>query len=408
MIHSQINEFSDSGNTSTEDLVVLNGLTVSLDATEVGRALRIPRHQSFLDMSSGEELFERLHRTVNYEISAIDETFEFLLETISGEGDEGNSFLSMDASSQLWRITVNVSTIEEINSSNNFSFSEGMRSPKTPWQKSSLFNDSLQKAVYLEQPFTLVTVGRTQLYLHHMGLDQEDQISFPSKRRLCSACVLPDGQIIAVGCTGTAHRYQTTTGWEDIGKLTFPRVNHAIVFHKGTVYVVGGRTGDQVVNSVERLSNTDRWEETLGLNNARERPAAVSMEGKLFVAGGLRDLLGFAGIEVLENGKWRVLNVNVPDGLHAHAFIFTPGHELVLLGGLVGDLPVSTMAIITEDSGVISEERSECEDAFPLNSWSYMEDENKVLVWGQKALWIFDISERRARAHKQWHCESSS
>ena len=57
---------------------------------------------------------------------------------------------------------------------------------------------------------------------------------------LSAACVLPDGQIIAIGDKSSAYIYQSTEGWQRIGELLYSRINHAMVYHKGTVYVVGG------------------------------------------------------------------------------------------------------------------------------------------------------------------------
>lgn len=239
----------------------------------------------------------------------------------------------MEASSQLWKITVNISTIDDGNNSSsmmhNFSFSESIN-PRSPTRrfKNAHSNDSLRAKVYFEQPFTLVTLGVNELYLYHMGLDQEDHISFPLQDRLFSACVFPDGQIIATGgreSAETAYRYQTTMGWEVAGRLNDPRVDHATVFHKGTVYVIGGQHHGNLLGSVERLKNDD-WELIAALNNPRRGCAAVSMDGKLFVTGGVRQLDGFAGIEVFMQEMWMVEKVHIPDLLHDHACIFTPSH----------------------------------------------------------------------------------
>lgn len=94
-------EISDSGNTSTEDLLIINTLTTSLDATQMPLAIRVPQRRSFFDESSSEEVSERLIRTFTQDVMVIDETLESLLEKSFSEGsrEDGVSFLA-DLNSQ--------------------------------------------------------------------------------------------------------------------------------------------------------------------------------------------------------------------------------------------------------------------------------------------------------------------
>ena len=185
---------------------------------------------------------------------------------------------------------------------NTYSFNENLtsaypntKSPKIKPPARGTF-DSLREEVYFEQPITLVALGKEEVYLYHIALDQEDKINF-SGMNLTAACVLPDGQIVATGDMLNAYIYQSNAGWQKIGDLIYTRSNHAIVFHKGTVYVIGGIGRKEV----ERLGDDNNWEEIAPLNNPRSSPAAVSMQGKLYVVGGIREFSNFAGVEVLND-----------------------------------------------------------------------------------------------------------
>ena len=118
------------------------------------------------------------------------------------------------------------------------SFNDNYKSPKIKLPIRTTF-DSLREEVYFEQPITLVSLGLNDVHLYHIVLDQEYIINF-SGMNLSAACVLPDGQIIAIGDKSSAYIYQSTEGWQRIGELLYSRINHAMVYHKGTVYVVGG------------------------------------------------------------------------------------------------------------------------------------------------------------------------
>jgi len=391
-------ENSDSGNTSTEDLLVVNNLATSLDTTEMARVIRVPRGRSFLEESSSEEISERLLRTFMQDVPVIDETFESLLEKSFNESrEEAHSFLS--AASQSWRMPVNSLTLDDNSSSAVF---ENTSLEVQSYPRLTC-TDTLREEVYFEQPFTLVNLGENNLFLHHMGLGTEDHIRFPGET-LRGACVLPDGQIIATGgnTPSKSYRYQTSTGWTVISGLLWPRVGHAMVFHKGTIYVIGGQFQNQPLREVERLTNSSHWEEFVPLNNARVGPAAVSMQSKLYVVGGIREIPNFASIEVLIENSWAVLEVQIPNLLHGHGCFFTPEHQLIMLGGFREGSASKLMSVITEEEGIVYEEEVMCEDWFPLNSWSYFEEDSRVLIWGAKALWNFDVNSRVLGVYRTW------
>jgi hypothetical protein len=169
-----------------------------------------------------------------------------------------------------------------------------------------------------------------------------------------------------------------------------------MVFHKGTVYVIGGNDRKEV----ERLGNNNSWEEIASLNNARSFPAAVSMQGKLYVIGGIREQSQFAAIEVLIENEWNVVDVKLPNYLKAHACFFTPEHELVILGAGV-------VIKIDEGQNNTRISQSNCQECFLLNSWSYLEEENKVMVWGENLIWKYDIAEGTLEGFKKWNLDCS-
>ncbi|CAG9314203.1 unnamed protein product [Blepharisma stoltei] len=399
-MHSRIIERlenSDSGNTSTEDLLIINNLATSLDTTQMPIAIRVPHPRSFLDESSSEEVSERLIRTFNQDVIRIDETLESLLEKTFSEGSQSNSFLA-DITSQSWKMQTYSISIDDGNSSivfNAYSFND-ISQPKSPKINSPKHEgaDTLREEVYFEQPFTLITLRNNELYLYHMINDREDHIELPTNIMTHSACVLPDGQIIATddgSIPNSTFRYQNSAGWAYISELIYPRNGHSMIFHKGTVYVIGGLYNGKLRNEVERLNKNDSWEEIPSLHNPRQNPACVSMESKLYVTGGICEVPDFAFIEVLIGKTWKILDVKIEGNLHGHACFFTPEHKLVVLGGVKGDSPACHIAMITDEDGVVNEGFIECQDSFPLNSWSYIEEEGSIIAWGTQALWKFDI-----------------
>ena len=374
-------ENSDSqGNTSTEDLVVINTLAASLDTTEMARLIRIPQARSFFDESSSDDISERMIRHPTHDFRTIDETLEALLEnTFSEEREDNSSFLD-DITAQSWKIQVQLTNMDEANISNvlnTLSFNENIKSPKMKPKTRGTF-DSLREEVYFEQPVTLVTLNKSDLFLYDILNDSDDKIHF-SEMGLTAACVLPDNQIVATGENNQAFVYRSTGGWHRIGDLIYARNHHAMVFHKGTVYVIGGVDRREV----ERLENNSVWEEIVPLNNARSYPAAVSMQGKLYVVGGTREVNHWAAIEVLNDMEWEIVDVKLPS-LRGHACFFTPEHEIVIL---------SNGIIITIDKtrNISRFAQCACQDYFLMNSWSYLEEENKVVVWGQGVMWKYDI-----------------
>ena len=373
--------------------MVINNWAASLDATEMARLIRIPQARSFFDESSSDDISERLIRTFTQDVHVIDETLEALLEnTFSESREEGASFIA-DITSHSWKIQVQSTTMDEANISsvlNTYSFNDNAKSPKLKVPRKGTF-DSLKEEVYFEQPITLVALGSEVLYLYDIVQDQEDLISC-SGMKLTGACVLPDGQIVATGEMNSAFVYHANAGWQRIGDLIYERASHGIVFHKGTVYVIGG----QGRKEVERLGNENCWEEIQSLNNARSLPAAVSMQGKLYVVGGLREISNFASVEVLTDMEWEVLDIKIPNYLCGHCCFFTPEHEIVIIGepGIV---------TIDETLSTVTKSTSNCQDQFKLNSWSYLEEENKVIVWGERMIWKYDVCTATLEEFKMWN-----
>ncbi|CAG9323227.1 unnamed protein product [Blepharisma stoltei] len=383
---------SDSGNASTEDLLIINNIATSLDATQMPIIIRVPRGRSFFEESSSEDVSERLIRTFNQDVMIIDETLESLLEKSFSENsrEDPASFLA-DLNSQSWKYP----TIDDNN--NSCSFNDTFSN-----NKKKNYIETLREEVYFEQPFTLITLGDNELFLHDMVNDRENNINFPENIELDAVCVLPDGQIIAT-CKGSlpSFRYQASNGWNYIGELIHARSGHFMVFHKGTVYVIGGTFQGKLRREVEKLNPNDCWEEIAPLNNPRMHSSAASMQGKLYVTGGICEIENYASIEVLSGKIWSILDVKIPNNLYGHACFFTPEHKLVILGGMIENNPARSISIITEGEGVVVDSLS-CEDYFPLNSWSYFEEEGKIIIWGSKALWKFDISTLTLYLHKTW------
>lgn len=384
-------ENSDSqGNTSTEDLVVINTLAASLDATEMARLIRIPQARSFFDESSSDDISERLIRPLHHDFRTIDETLEALLEnTFSEEREDNSSFLD-DITAQSWKIQVQLTNMDEVNISsvlNTLSFNDQVRSPKLKAKTRGTL-DSLREEVYFEQPVTLVTLNKSNMFLYDIFNDTDEKINY-NTMDLTGACVLPDNQIVATGACTESYIYHSNGGWQRIGDLIYIRKNHAMVFHKGTVYIIGGNERREV----ERLENNSVWEEIVPLNNPRSFPAAVSMQGKLYVIGGNREHSHWAAIEVLNEMVWEVLEVKLPC-LRGHACFFTPEHEIVILGN-------SVMITIDKAQNISKIVQCGCQDYFLMNSWTYLEEENKVMVLGQMMIWKYDIVNGNLEAFKR-------
>ena len=62
-----------------------------------------------------------------------------------------------------------------------------------------------------------------------------------------------------------------------------------------------------------------------------------------------------------------------------------------------------SIIIIDEKQGTVEKKPTNCQDLFVLNSWSYLEEENKVMVWGHLMIWKYDISASTLEEYRTWN-----
>jgi N-acetylneuraminic acid mutarotase len=115
---------------------------------------------------------------------------------------------------------------------------------------------------------------------------------------------------------------------------------HAITMCKGAVFVLGGFSGKQRLNSVEKyLVKEDKWIQVAPMKDKRHYLSACSINDEFIYAFG-----GFFGsteqeindsIEVYETEKniWSVLTVRMKNPLWACSALSISPNEIILIGG---------------------------------------------------------------------------
>lgn len=100
-----------------------------------------------------------------------------------------------------------------------------------------------------------------------------------------------------------------TKEWTPVANLTTEREHAAAVAFNDTVYVIGGRTNDMILQSMEIYSPEDNnWTQGAPLIIPRMMPEVVTCDGKIYVFG------GFQGIDI----RLFVTSVEVYDPIKGH------------------------------------------------------------------------------------------
>lgn len=118
--------------------------------------------------------------------------------------------------------------------------------------------------------------------------------------RTGASAVVLDGAIYVISGQTNNNQFLTSvevldnerSEWEDasVTEIGIPRINAAAVAYNGEIYVIGGRSGSSTLSSVEiynPLSNA--WRSADSLNDAREGHAAIIINNKICVFGGVKD-----------------------------------------------------------------------------------------------------------------------
>lgn len=161
-------------------------------------------------------------------------------------------------------------------------------------------------------------------------------------RCLMAAVATRDCYVYVIGGQGQGQRPLTSVerydpdnrAWTEMPSLRVPRFGACAAEHGGTVYVMGGHDGREVVRSCEQLSRADRtwaafrsgrrrWDEHPPLVAARMLASAAVVAGQLFVAGGVAHDKPAASAERLEHGAWKIeaLPNQVTQQLSAYHFM---------------------------------------------------------------------------------------
>lgn len=133
----------------------------------------------------------------------------------------------------------------------------------------------------------------------------------------------------------SVERYDSDSGaWTEMPSLRLPRFGACAAELGGSVYVMGGHDGREVVRSCEQLSRADRtwaafrsgrrrWDEHPPLVAARMLASAGVVAGQLFVAGGVAQDRPASSAERLEHGAWKIeaLPNQITQQLSAYHFL---------------------------------------------------------------------------------------
>ena len=128
----------------------------------------------------------------------------------------------------------------------------------------------------------------------------------------------------------------TASGWRIVSPLPHPLGQHAMVFHDGAVWLVGGETGGSSIASLWRYDlDTGTWDERSAMPTPRHSHAVAVDNGRLFVTGGRSAILGSASTVVeaytFATDEWEVLP-EAPFALGGHGAAVYAG-RLHVFGG---------------------------------------------------------------------------
>ena len=189
----------------------------------------------------------------------------------------------------------------------------------------------------------------------------------PTARLQPSAVTIND-KLYVVGGNNTANAtalevYDPATNtWETKAPLPTPRTSQAAAVIDGKIYVVGGAVSavpapiwQNVLEVYDPATNT--WETKAAMPTARGNPAAVAINGLLYVVGGTNDAFGGSSLRTLEiydpqTNTWRAETALMPTPRRALA-AGVIGSRLYAAGGYEG-IAFNTLEVYEPPPDVIA------------------------------------------------------
>lgn len=152
-----------------------------------------------------------------------------------------------------------------------------------------------------------------------------------------SLCTLPNGIFITGG------RNSLRKGWISffIGdpnwfEIEMPQAHytHASVYFDGKVYIIGGKNSTRAINNCETFNYlTNKWEIIPPLRHNRSYPAVSVFKNSLYVFGGNSGEEDLDSIEYLYNGRWKLFDIKMPCRLFGVAAFYVDDDTVMVLGG---------------------------------------------------------------------------
>ena len=125
---------------------------------------------------------------------------------------------------------------------------------------------------------------------------------------------------------------------EAIQPMAHPRIGFATVINEGSIYTIGGKSGDETVGLSERyLIDSDSWESLPDKPTAVSDVEAVLLRGAIYVPGGKMNngsVTDTLEVFLINENKWEV-KASVPERISNYALATFEG-QLFLFGGWDG------------------------------------------------------------------------
>ena len=160
-----------------------------------------------------------------------------------------------------------------------------------------------------------------------------------------------DGIIYVVGGvprgTGLFAYHPLADTWESLAEIEQPREHLAAVAFDGKLWVLGGRWGEEMLNTVEVFDPvTGDWSLGPPMAEARSGFGATVVGERIVVAGGevFSPTNALASTEILADGEWSQ-GEPLPHPLHGIPLV-TVGESIYLIGG-------STTAAAVDNPGEV-------------------------------------------------------
>ena len=152
-----------------------------------------------------------------------------------------------------------------------------------------------------------------------------------------SVCVLPNGVLLTGGKTSLRKAwlgfFQGEITWFE---LEMPQAHqfHCSVYFEGKVLLIGGKNSARPIRFVESFDYySQTWESLAPLRVERACPAVCEHLGKVYVFGGRSYTEDLDTIEVLEGKRWKLFSSKLPFRLFGAQVLFLRESEFLVLGG---------------------------------------------------------------------------